>query len=185
MPNPVGTDRLETGAGGSVALRCACPKGWRASAPGRFGRAEHPGTAVQWGGELFEVVAAEPLPDGGIRYSLAPWRNDHAVRWLERYDAESEATRAAEREWRSSALRTRRLAMIFSPLLGHLPGPVQEELERESGAPANAMTVISAAPLFVVGILGCFAGIARMAGGSLAPFPEPSLPLSVYLVLES
>jgi hypothetical protein len=140
---------------------------------------------VAWGEEILEVVAAEPLPDGGMRYSLVPWRDEVAIRSLERYDAASESALAAERRWRADARRKRRLAILLSPLLGHLPGAVQESMEQEFGAPANAMTMASALPLLAIGIVGLFAQFARVAGGSLAPLPEPSLPLSIYLFGES
>ncbi|HEV8232589.1 MAG TPA: hypothetical protein VGQ75_09595 [Thermoanaerobaculia bacterium] len=187
MRIPFGTDRLEPGPDGNIVLRCAASKGWRPRSSGAAAarRAEHPGTAVAWGEEILEVVAAEPLPDGGMRYSLVPWRDEVAIRSLERYDAASESALAAERRWRADARRKRRLAILLSPLLGHLPGAVQESMEQEFGAPANAMTMASALPLLAIGIVGLFAQFARVAGGSLAPLPEPSLPLSIYLFGES
>lgn len=186
MPIPLGTDRLESGAGDRVFLACSTPKGWRARASGVAARrAEYPGTAVTWEGEIFEVVSAEPIADGGIRYGLAPWRPEVAIRTLERYDAASETDRARERHWRTQALRKRRLSILLAPLLGHLPGPVQEAMEQEFGAPANAMTATSAFPLLALGIIGLLGQVARLGGGSLAPLPEPSLPLSLYLFGES
>jgi hypothetical protein len=182
---PFGTDRLEPGADGSLTLSCAASKGWRPRASAVSRRADHPGTAVSWQDEIFEVVSAEPLADGGVRYSLAPWRDDFAIRSLERYDTASEAGRDAERRWRSDSRRRRRLAIVFSPLLGHLPGPVQESMQAEFGAPANAMTAASALPLFAVGAVGLFGQVARIGGGSPAPLPEISFPLSLYLVGES
>lgn len=188
MPTPFGTDRLEPGPPGregTLRLRCAVSKDWRPRVPGSIGRAEHPGTAVRWEGEVFEVIAVEVLPAGDIRYALAPWRAEVAIRVLEPYDEPSESARAEERRRRATGVQKRRLALLLSPILGHLPGSVQETMEHEFGAPANAMTTISALPLFTVGIVGVLAGFARLAGGSLAPLPEPSLPLSIYLVLES
>jgi hypothetical protein len=146
---------------------------------------EHPGTAVAWEGDVFEVVAAEPLADGGMRYALAPWREDLAIRSLERYDAPSEAARASERRRQAVEPRKRRIALLLSPLLGHLPGPVQESMEHELGVSATRMTVASALPLLVLGVLGAFGGFARAVGGSPEPLPEPPLPLSIYFVLES
>jgi hypothetical protein len=58
-------------------------------------------------------------------------------------------------------------------------------MESEFGAPANTMTVVSALPLLVIGVLGVFAAFVRVVGGSPEPLPEPSLPLSLYLLLES
>jgi hypothetical protein len=184
-PVPFGTDRLETGAAGRLRLLCAFPKGWRPRLAASGRRAEHPGTAVEWQDVVYEVVAVETRPDRGVAYLLEPWRDDLTIRSLERYDAASETGRAGERSRRKQALRKRRLAILLSPLLGHLPGEVLERMEGDFGAPANAMTVISAFPLFVVGTLGLFGFVARVAGGSIAPLPEPSLPLSLYLALES
>ncbi|HEY6066901.1 MAG TPA: hypothetical protein VIY96_12150 [Thermoanaerobaculia bacterium] len=186
MRTPFGTDRLDAGPDGIAFLHCAAPKGWRPRDTGTaVRRAEHPGTAVEWGEEILEVVAADPLSGGGMRYSLLPWRPEVAIRSLERYDPASESARAAERRWRANAPRKRRLAILLSPLLGHLPGPVQQAMEHEFGAPANAMTMASALPLLAIGIVGVFAQFARAMGGSLAPLPEPPLPLSVYLFVES
>lgn len=186
MPTPLGTDRLEPGPDGRVVLFCAASKGWRPRESGAAARrAEHPGTAVAWEDGIFEVVAVDFDAAGGIRYELAPWRQEVAIRSLERYDAGSEADRAGERRWREQALRKRRLAIALAPLLGHLPGSVQESMEQEFGAPANAMTAASALPLFALGMVGLLAQVVRLGGGSLAPLPEPSLPLSLYLFGES
>lgn len=140
---------------------------------------------MEWQGEVYEVVTAEPLPGGGELYALAPWREDFAIRSLERYDAASEAERSAERRRRAAEPGKRRIALLLSPLLGHLPGSVQESIEHEVGVAANTMTVVSAFPLFVLGIVGAFAGFARAVGGSPDPLPEPPLVLSIYFVLES
>lgn len=185
MPTPFGTDRVEPGPDGCVVLRSAAAKGWRPRSPAESRRAEHPGTAVEWQGEVFEVVTAEPFPGGGMLYALAPWREDLAIRSLERYDAASEAERAEERRRRAAEPGRRRIALLLSPLLGHLPGAVQESMEHEYGVPANTLTVVSAVPLLVLGILGAFAGFASMVGGSPEPLPDLPLPLSIYLFLES
>jgi hypothetical protein len=176
---------VDAGPGGTIFLRSPASKGWRPRESAKDRRAEHPGTAVAWDGRIHEVVEVRALAGGEVCYTLAPWREDLVIRILERYDEASEADRAADLRWRTGAPRHRRLAMLLSPILGHLPGPVQERMEHDFGAPANSMTVVSALPLFAVGVVGLLAGVAHIAGGSLAPLPEPPLPLSLYLVVES
>ena len=96
---------------------------------------------------MFEVVEAITHSDGSARYRLEPWPDRHAVRSIRTYDAASETGRPLVKAgYRKSILR-RLLAIVFSPLLGHLPGPVQEHMESEFGAPALAMTIVSALPL--------------------------------------
>lgn len=181
-----GGDRVEEGEGGSVSLTSTSSKGWRGRSPAIASRrSAHPGTAVSWDGALYEVTDARPLASGDVLYSLAPWDEAQAIRTLERYDAPNEEARSRERIGRAAASRRRHAAILLSPLLGHLPGEVQERMEKEFGAPANMMTVMSAAPLFVVGVLGVFGGFARAVGGSPEPLPELPLPLSLYFVLES
>jgi hypothetical protein len=181
-----GDDRAEPGAAGTLFLTSTSSKGWR----GRIAavatrRAAHPGTAVLWDGVVYEVTDARPLPSGEVLYSLAPWDDAQAIRSLERYDPATEAARSRERLGRVNAMRMRRAAILLSPLLGHLPGEVQERMESEFGAPATKMTVASALPLFVLGILGAFAAFTSAVGGSPEPLPDLPLPLSLYFTFES
>lgn len=130
---------------------------------------------------------AIPAADGTIRYRLVPWDDRHAIRRMERYDAVSEEIREIERRDRRRDYDKRRLAILLAPLAGLLPRDVQKRMERDFGAPANAMTIASAAPLLVVGFLGLFAFLAGMAGATV-PLPgwlAPPLPLAMYLFLES
>lgn len=181
-----GGDTVEEGEEGRVSLTSTSSKGWRGRTPAvAFRRAAHPGTAVTWEGALYEVMQARPLTCGDVIYSLAPWDETQAIRTLERYDAPTEEARARERIGRAGAVKRRRAAILLSPLLGHLPGAVQERMESEFGAPANTMTVVSAVPLLVIGILGAFAGFARAVGGSPESLPDLPLPLCLYLVGES
>ncbi len=180
-----GTDVAEPLPDGSIGLICAVSKGWAGQARGSQTRAEHPGTAVRWHDAIYEVVEANPLATGAVRYRLAPWQDRHAIRVIERYDASSEAARGTERVRRNDSVRERRLAILFSPLIGHLPGPVQERLESEIGAPALAMTVISAAPIFVLGILGLLSYILGVFGAAPLFHPAPPLLLSIFFASES
>lgn len=180
-----GTDRAEPLRDGSIALTCAVSKGWTCRRPGAQTSAEHPGTAVRWNEGIFEVLEAAALPDGGTRYRLAPWQDRHAIRRIETYDASSEAARAAERNRRGSSIRRRRLALLLAPLLGHLPGAMQKQMELDFGAPAIAMTILSALPFLVIGVVGSLSHIAGVFGAPpLFPWAPP-LPVSVFLTFES
>src|SRR5690349_20395281 len=87
-----GTDRARR-VGDRVVLQSAISKGWTPRVPKTTTSPEHPGTAVWWDEQCYEVVEASGLPTGGVRYVLMPWRDEHAIRVLSHYDAESEAAR--------------------------------------------------------------------------------------------
>jgi hypothetical protein len=180
-----GSDSAVRLADGSVVLTCLVSKEWVARTAGGQTRAAHPGSAVRWQEEIWEVLEAHPLAGGGIRYRLAPWDSTQAIRTIESYDAESEEARSRVRAFRRGAVRRRRLAILFSPLLGHLPGRIQKEMESEFGAPAAAMTIVSAAPLLTWGFLGLVSFLAAMAGAAPLFGGLPSVPVAAYLAAES
>ena len=187
---PHGSDRVEEGAGGAVWLVCESPKGWSARRGRSHTSSEYPGTAIRWDTRLYEVVDAVTGPNGEVRYRLEPWPDRHAVRAIQTYDGESEARRKAEPSVHWKSVRRRRLAILLSPLLGHLPGPVQDRMESEFGAPAVAMTAISALPLFALGVVSALFSLAESFGrglsvaGAEGPHLLP-LPVAVYLAAES
>jgi hypothetical protein len=182
-----GSDRIEASSAGSILLSCPTAKGWFARTSGTATRAEHPGTAVRWNTEIFEVVEISAASEQGVRYRLEPWDSRHAIRAVETYDEAAEQSRALEQERRRNAVRLRPLSWLLAPLLGHLPRAVQERMEGDIGAPARAMTILSALPLFALGSYGLLAGrVAAMGGGSgfdawLADHPG----LPIYLFFES
>lgn len=168
-------------------LTCPLSKGWQ---PRRLRTAtspEHPGTAVRWAGRVYEVLEAVPDAAGGVTYRLAPWEDRHAIRVIESYDAESEAAREAEQRRRRRAVERRRVAILLAPLLGHLPGSVQRRMESELGAPARAMTIASALPLLVLGMLGLLGFLVSSFGGAVAldGWPILPLPIAAYFFAES
>jgi len=182
-----GADRLEHADERERVLLCPLEKAWTPRRERTLTRAEHPGTAVSWGGAIFEVRDAEPLESGGIRYRLSPWEEGHAIRRMEAYDAASEAAREAEHAGRRASVRARGLSILLAPLAGLLPGRVQQRMEGDFGAPAIAMTVSSAAPMFLVGFLGVFDRFLGGVGGGL-DFPAwlaPPAPVALYLFAES
>jgi hypothetical protein len=186
-PRALGADRIDDRDGEEVVLLCPVSKTWQGRTQRTTVRAAHPGTAVAWQERIYEVRVAEPLPDGGARYRLAPWEEGQTIRRFERYDEDSERGRAAARVDAETGARKRRLSILLAPLAGLLPGTVQKAMESEFGAPATGMTVSSALPLFVIGFLGMFGHILGMAGGTLAwpGWVAPPLPIALYLFGES
>lgn len=80
----------------------------------------------------------------------------------------------------------RTLAFLFSPILGHLPAAVQTKMERDFGVPAKAMTVVSALPLFGLGLVGAISVATSSLGAEhFAPRWLSNPLVSVYLVVES
>lgn len=179
-----GSDRARR-AGERVILQSAIPKGWTARVPKTNTSAEHPGTAVLWDDEYFEVVEASALPTGGVRYVLMAWREEHAMRTVSHYNAESEALRIEDHQ---RVLRQRKvsLAARFSGLfLGLLPADVQNHLENELGVRATTLTITSCiTPVAIAGLCVYLQVDARMRG-SESPLPAILLLIVVPLAFES
>jgi hypothetical protein len=187
LPRAFGADRVETDDGDALLLVCPLSKGWNARTARTPVRAAHPGTTVAWDDRLFEVLAADPQPDGGIRYRLAPWEDGQAIRRFERYDADAERARDSNRRDLVSDICKRRWSIVLAPLAGLLPGSVQKRMETEFGAPSLPMTITSALPLFAIGFLGMFRHLLGVAGGALdwPAWVAPPLPIALYLFGES
>jgi len=170
-----GSDRVRPGDGEQLVLLSRIPKAWTPRVPKTLTSAEFPGTAVLWDDRYFEVVNAEALPQGGVRYVLEPWRDMHVIRTSDRYDADREAERVADHRAQLSRETKRKTANALALLTGHLPASVQEELGRELGVAPARLTLISA--------LGVYAVIVALAlwivSGMMANTPRP---LPVYLV---
>lgn len=138
-----GSDRVAAGEEeGTYLLSARFPKGWTARVPKALNRREFPGTAVLWDEVLFEVIAVEPLANG-IRYTLAPWHDQHTVRASERYDDETEARRLTDRRAAHARERQRRTANLLGVFTGHLPAIVQEHLASELGIVPARLTFLS------------------------------------------
>jgi hypothetical protein len=144
----------------------------RIDAEGR--RAGHPGTAVQIGDDLFEVVSAEKSGEEWV-YRLDPWTSQEAIRvcldWGE----------AAEREFLAGLReekvqeRKRLLAWSTQALLGFLPAKHQERLyETLRLDPGRAtlwsatLEVAAAAPFAALFVISLIAG---GAGGLVGQVP--------------
>lgn len=144
-----GSDRART-LGGKVILHSSLPKGWTPRTPKTHTHAEHPGTTVMWDDQTLEVLEATALPTGGVRYVLAPWRDDHTIRTFERYDAESEAKLQADANLVRRQRRTSLLARLAGIFLGHLPASMQTYLQNELGVAPVTMTLMSCLGILVM-----------------------------------
>ena len=144
-----------------------------------------PGTAVSWGGDLFEVISTsrDEKPE---RFLAFPWRDGEAARRIFRLDDANLALLAAHtREWHEHR-RTRRLGTAILPLMGLAPAPLQRAWHNEFGFPMAWATVVSAVPEFLLGITGVIqALVLRMGGTRFLPHGLGWLvPLGAWLALE-
>lgn len=145
-----GKDRCRA-VGDRIVLLSGIPKGWVARRPAAGTHAEYPGTAVEWGGGMYEVIEAAPAGAGDtVRYVLLPWREDHVIRTLERYDEEAERLRLEDFEKAALQRRASRISRWSGFALGHLPAPAQNRLRDEFGADPSRMTIASCVPPLVI-----------------------------------
>lgn len=188
MPHPFGTDRVEAAANGRVRIVCGQPKSWTPRRPATPGMALHPGTAVRWEDDLWEVVSAEGVAGGSVRYELSPWDDRHAIRVLLPYDEASEAERAADGRDLARRRGLRRLALLLAPVVGLLPGRVQERLETELGLRGTTLTLASIPAPMAVGTYALLMILVSGFGAGVGiggPALEPLLPLLACLLPES
>ena len=184
MPRAFGRDRLGVEAGGRLLLDCDFPKGWGGRSAATPTSVEHPGSAVRWEEEFFEVLEVRPLGGAAVRYVLAPWDERHAMRVVETYGADAEAARSHERA--DVARRSDRhvYVLLLAPLAGSLPGHVQERLERDYNVPARLLSLSSAIPLWVLGWVSLILLMAASLTGE-GSVPLPILVFGLYLLAES
>lgn len=181
---PRGRDRIRLLENGTVLLSSRYEKGWHSRTLKTSTHSEHPGTAVLWEEQYFEVVAMEP-GNPGVRYILQPWSEQHTFRTFEVYDEDAESRREADRRDVSLRNRKRHVSLLFSVFLGHLPAEAQERLHNEIGLAPILPTVVSAIPMLMIGAF-CTVSllILRFAPGALV-IPMPLLLFGVYLFGES
>jgi hypothetical protein len=178
-----GSDRLRPGDGEQHVLLSRIPKRWTPRSVKTLTSAEFPGTAVLWEECYFEVVDAEALPQGGVRYVLEPWRDMHVMRTTDRYDAASEAERLTEYRAQLSRETKRKSANVLAFLVGHFPAAVPEELGRELGIVPTRLTIVSTIPIYAGGI----ALVLSIVNTIMEQKPLPLVPCLAagYLFIES
>lgn len=179
-----GSDRVRT-SGGKVILHSRLGKGWTSRTEKTLTHAEFPGTAVYWDEQYYEVLAADLLPAGGVRYVLAEWRDDHAIRELRPYNEESEALLAADYD-RAARQRKHSLAARLSAMvLGHLPSHVQTHLANELGLFPHRMTLWSILPVLVAAGTSVYVGIETYMNSTPNPIPDWLMILTFFMLCES
>jgi hypothetical protein len=178
-----GSDRLRLTEEQRIVLSSRLDKGWTARVAKTLTSPEHPGTAVLCGDEYYEVVEASVQAQGGVRYVLAPWREEHAIRVTDRYDEESEAKRIAEHTAAEKRRQQARGAALSGIFLGHLPAIVQERIGFELGLLPARMSLLSLLlPMGVVaGIV--YSQVGAFMGGR--PVSLPLIGLAGFLLFES
>jgi len=180
---PFGSDRVREVADGRVILFSRYPKNWQARVGKTLTSSEHPGAAIFWDEAIFEVVSADLQPQGGVRYVLEPWRDEHAMRITDRYDEESEAHREAEHRARVAREHKRKAATAVAFLAGHLPAPVQEEMASELGMFAPRMTLLSVLMTFVIIVALIYTMVHQLMNG--LPLRPWQVILTGFLIVEN
>jgi hypothetical protein len=143
----------------------------RLDAEGR--RPGHPGTAVQIGADLFEVVSAEKS-GGEWVYRLEPWTGQDAIRVCIEWGEEKEREFLAGLRDDQRQERKKLLAWSGQALLGFLPAKHQERLYETLGLDPARATFWSAAleaavasPFAVLFVINMIAGGTGGLGGQV------------------
>ncbi|MCU1231009.1 MAG: hypothetical protein JWO97_3893 [Acidobacteria bacterium] len=182
---PIGSDRLRVTGDRRIVLSSRMDKGWSARVGKTPTSPEHPGTAVLCGDEYYEVVESTLQQQGGVRYVLAPWRDEHAIRVADRYDEESEAQRVAGHEAALRRHRYRRGANLLGILVGHLPSGVQEQLGFELGILPARLSLLSL--LLPMGVAAAIivSQVGRLTGVGMPPVSLPMIVVAGFFLGES
>jgi hypothetical protein len=177
-----GSDRVRVGDDGRRVISSRYPKGWQARTPRTLTSREHPGTAILWDEQWFEVTAIEPLA-AGERYVLEPWPDAHAIRISDQYDEESERRREEQHHSRLRREKGRKTANLLGMFTGQLPAAVQEQLASELGLLAPKLTLLSLIPQFVFIVFVAYS----VSGSIISGRGIPVLPIlaAAYFVIEN
>ena len=180
---PFGSDRVRGDDGERVVLASRLSKGWVPRVEKTLTTAEFPGTAVLWEERYFEVVAARPLPRGGVEYVLEPWREHHVMRVVEAYDEPSEAARIAAHRAQLAREKRRKAANLLALFTGHLPAVVQNAAADDLGLLPNRITLVSVLGVYTA-VAGCAFWIASFLLRDVPP-PLALIVVTVYLGIET
>jgi hypothetical protein len=180
-----GSDRVEPGDGAQVVLTCVRAKGWLARIPKTLTTSQHPGTAILWEEQFFEVVAADAQTGGGVRYVLEPWRDEDVIRVSEAYDEGSEQRRDAEVIAAGKREKGRVLANFLGIFTGQLPAIVQQRLAGELGILPTRLTFLSLLLPFAYLLWWINETVRRVMHADAGPMPIAFTLIAFYLLAES
>jgi len=179
-----GSDRVRI-SGAKVILHSRLGKGWTPRTPKSLTHAEFPGTAIYWDEEYYEVLTADLLPAGGVRYVLSEWRDDHAIRDFQPYNEESESRLAADYELAARQRKHSVAARVAAMFLGHLPAHVQLHLANELGLFPHRMTIWSIVLVLLATGAVVYVSVATYMRGVANPIPDGVLVLTFVMLAES
>jgi hypothetical protein len=151
-------------------------QGWVPHSTGDLTRADHPGSAIKYSDQVYELMRVEETAEEGyhFRYGLRTWDPQYAIRHLVNYTLKTQMDAAATHQEVMRTQWLRHLILWLFPIAGFAPDPLQREWEKKTGL---SMAWISAgAALF--GLALAFA----LRGASEDPRFEVVV---LYLALES
>ncbi len=168
--------QAEVWSRGFLPLRCR-------SEPRHHARPAFPGSALEIGGTVYEVLSETELPrQGRVVYRLRPWPEGEVVRdravWGPTFVRQAEAERERARVRR----RARPLRFLLYPLVGLLPEEEQERVCDRLGLYAVTATLVSGLGESLV-VLTALTLVARASSGPGAIAFFLALPVIVLLVL--
>ncbi len=179
-----GFDRFRV-SGDKVILHSRLGKGWTPRAPKTLTSAEFPGTAVYWDEQYYEVLSADLLPAGGVRYVLAPWPDNHAIRQFQPYNEESETQLAEDFERAKRQRKHSALARLTAIFVGHLPAHVQMHLANELGLFPHRLTLWSILPVIVATGTVVYIGVDSYMRDVPNPIPDLVIVFTAFMLAES
>ncbi|HEX2836092.1 MAG TPA: hypothetical protein VHW00_24015 [Thermoanaerobaculia bacterium] len=179
-----GADRFRM-SGERVILHSPLVKGWTPRRARETTHAEFPGTTVLWDEEYYEVIAADALPNGGIRYVLERWNEAHTIRVFEPYDDESEARLLADLRATQKQRATRVVAQLTGIFLGHLPYHAQQRIANNLGVSPFAMTMLSTIPSIVLLGVCAYLFADSLIDKTVSPVPIWLWLVALFLFAES
>ncbi len=151
-------------------------EGWVPHPPGDLAHAEHPGSAIKYRDQVYELMRVEETVEGGyaFRYGLRPWDPQYAIRHLVNYTLKTQMDAAAAHQNMTRTQRLRHLILWLFPIAGFAPDPLQREWEKKTGLSMAWVSVGSA-------LLGLALAFALRGASEDSRFAA----VVFYLVLES